>query len=91
MRTLTPALPKVRYITPASIEIGDTVRVTWKVGDIEHSRVAKIAKRDYEGSMRVFFTRDGSELFRWHPAYNKEYTVTLLDRKPATQETLPGF
>ena len=65
-------LPQVRFLNPASIEVGDTVRTTWKTGDIEHSRVGRIAKREYDNSMRVFLTHDGQELFRWHPEHDRE-------------------
>lgn len=81
---------KARYITPASIEIGDTIRVTWKTGDITHSRAAKVSAREYEGSMRVFTAEDGQEILRWHPSYNAQ-KVTLLDRAPRPQETLAGL
>jgi hypothetical protein len=66
--------------------LGDTIRVTWKVGEVEHSRVAKIA-HIHE---RVFYAPDGQEVFRWDPA-NKKVRVTLLDKAAAIQQTLPGL
>lgn len=65
-------LPEPRYITPASIDVGDTIRATWKVGDVEHSRTARITHIHD----RVFFAADGQEVFRWNPA--SKIRVTLL-------------
>lgn len=81
-------LPHVRYINAASVEIGDTVKVSWKTDDVEHTRVGIVAKRDYEGGMRVFYSPKGIEIFRWHPAHDKEYRVTLLNRVEHPQEML---
>lgn len=79
-------LPKVRFISPASIRIGDTVRAVWKVKDVEHTRTGTVAKREYEGGMRVLYTRQGEELFRWHPAHDKEIRVTLLKEAVDTSQ-----
>jgi len=80
-----------RYIEPASIELGDFIRVVWVSGDIEHTRTAHVAKREYEGQMRVLYTRDGQEIFRWLPGL-KNVRVTLLDKvRPLTQSMLDMF
>lgn len=82
-------LPKVHFINPASVRIGDVIRATWKIKDLEHSRTGKVAKRDYEGGYRVLTTAQGEELFRWHPAYDKTVRVTILEPAPVTSaETL---
>jgi hypothetical protein len=78
--------PDPRFITPASIDVGDTIRVTWKVGEVEHSRVAKISHIHD----RTFFAPDGQEVFRWEPS-NRKVRVTLLDKANAVQQTLPGM
>lgn len=77
-------LPEPRYITPASIDVGDTIRATWKVGDIEHSRTARIA----DINDRVFFATDGQEVFRWNP--EAKIRVTLL-AKAETDTRVPLF
>lgn len=91
MRRGKSALTLPRYISPASIAIGDTVKVSWEIDDIEHTRSGTIVERQYEGSMRVFTTLSGAELFRWHPTH-KEFKVTLLsEAKNKTQEMLELF
>lgn len=75
-----------RYITPASIDVGDTIRVAWKVGEIEHSRVAKVTRIHN----RCFYAPDGQEIFRWEPEA-KRVRVTLLSKADAVQLTLPGM
>lgn len=81
------ALP--RFISPASINIGDTIKVEWETPDVTHTRTGVVAKREYEGSMRVYTTKNGTELFRWHPAH-KEHKITLLAaaKSADTQEAL---
>lgn len=58
----------------------------WKIGEIEHSRVAKVSHIH----SRVFYAPDGQEIFRWEPE-NKKVRVTLLDKADAVQQTLPGL
>jgi len=74
-------LAQPRYIRPENIRIGDTIRATWTVGEVEHSRVATVHKRDYEGADRVLFARDGQEILRWHPAH-KGPRITLIAEAP---------
>jgi len=66
-----------RFITPASINIGDTIKVEWETPDVTHTRTGVVAKREYDGHMRVYTTKNGTELFRWHPSH-KEHKITLL-------------
>lgn len=81
-------LPLPRFINPASIEIGDTIRVAWSVDDVKMTREGKVAKRDYEGSDRVLTTASGVEILRWHPDYLKRVRVTLLSKAPFEQVPL---
>ena len=37
-------LPLPRFVDPASVDEGDTIRVTWKVGDVEHTRTGTVAR-----------------------------------------------
>ena len=66
-----------RNITPASIQIGDTIRVTVTVGDAQRSITGTVAKREYQGAERVYTTAEGVELCVWHPEH-KAPSVTLL-------------
>lgn len=43
------------------------------------TKTARVAKREYEGSERVFKTAQQAELFRWAPGH-KSPRITLLDR-----------
>lgn len=71
-------LPEPRYITPASVDVGDTIRATWRVGDIEHSRVATVARIQN----RTFFASDGQEIARWAPQ-GSNVRITLLAKAEA--------
>lgn len=84
-------LPHVRYITPASVDVGDTIRVTWATGDIERSVVAVVHRVDVEYSGSIFYAPDGQEIFRWAPGLERRYRVTLLNRREAPQTQLPGM
>lgn len=79
--TKLKALPLPRFIDPASIAIGDMIRITWTVGAVEHTRTAIVADRQYEGPDRVLTAKDGQEIMRWHPAH-KHGRVTLLKESP---------
>ena len=86
----TSRLP--RYVKPEQLYIGDLVRVTWETGDTERTITGRIARRDYEGGVRVFTTGDGHELFRWHPANARSFRITLLEEsRTRYPETIPLF
>lgn len=89
MRKKLSALPLPRFIDPASIDIGDTVRVAWEVEDILISRTGTVARREYEGGMRVLYTKGDAEIFRWHP--NHKVKVTLLEKAKPTHTMLDLF
>lgn len=67
-----------RYENPASVEAGDTIRVAWKVGGVEHTRTAKVYRILNDGPVRIFFTEDGQEIFRWLVTGHFQPRVTLL-------------
>lgn len=76
------------YINHASVEIGDLISVRWKTKDLTHTRMGRVAKRDYEGGYRVISTAEDIEIFRWHPAYDKQVTVTLIEKMAPVEPTL---
>lgn len=67
-----------RYENPASVEVGDTIRVAWKTGDIEHTRTAKVYRKVDDGPYDIFFTEDGHEIFRWMVSGKFQPRITLL-------------
>lgn len=81
--------PEPRYITPASIQLGDVVKARIVDGAITVEKTAVVVSRDYLGSMRVFSASDGQEIFRWHPEHG-EQRVTLLERKEENND-IPLF
>lgn len=83
-------LPIPRYVDPASVDEGDTIRVTWKVGDVEHTRTGKVgAIHDSLGTpVKVFVTPQGNEIARVTPENRSRVKVTLLEKSPAREPTL---
>jgi len=80
----TSTLP--RFINPASIDVGDVIRVSWRAGGVEHARTARVHRRVDEGATSVFFTEEGYEIFHWVPGVN-HVRVTLIEvakRQPST-------
>lgn len=79
-----------RFIRPETVEIGDTVRVTYPVnGGIEVSKVGTVASREDHGNLRIYLTAEGGHLFDWQPHTTRHVRVTLLARNPpASGETL---
>lgn len=86
MRTAKPE----KFIKAETIRIGDTIRVTWKDGDVTCSRVGVVAYRDhvargtyyYTAHMTTLLYRNGN-LQPLDPVNGKEHvTITLLDTAP---------
>lgn len=86
----TRTLP--RYTVPANVELGDTIRVIWDTGDVHRTVEGVVHTRTYEGSVRVFKTRDGQELLRWHPELKTKIVTLLIKKAEVYQgETLLEF
>lgn len=83
-------IPRVHYIDPASIDVGDTIRATSHAGDVETTHTGKVGKIIFEGPVRVVLSRQGIELTRWQPGV-KHDTITLLDKAPAAEPALFDF
>ena len=77
MRTL----PLPRYVEAASIDEGDTIRVTWKVLDVEHSRTAKVGRVIDEGPYKLIVSPEGQEIARFDRQAKLRFT--LLAEAPA--------
>jgi len=76
-----------RYIVASNIEIGDLIRVQWKEGGITHTRTARVAKREYDGNVRVLSNLEGHEILRYVPGV-KEHKITLIDKTAPIPEPL---
>jgi len=69
-----------RYTEPASVEVGDTIRVTWHDKGIEHIRIATVWRRLDDGDVRAFFTEAGAEIMHWIPGDRRNAKVVLMNR-----------
>ena len=78
MRTL----PLPRYIEPASVDEGDTVRVTWRADDIEITRTGKVDRIRDTRAGKVFYTPNGNELFTFQAGRNARVTLLATSDKP---------
>lgn len=67
-----------RYENPASVEVGDTIRVAWSAGGVEHTRTGRVHRIIEEGPVLLFVTREGHEIFHWMVAGTWQPKVTLL-------------
>jgi len=83
---------RAKFILPASIQIEDVIKVTFKESDgIIVEKTARVARREYIGQERVYYTHGGGEIFRWCPGHRAP-RITLLSAAPGYyQETLAGL
>ena len=79
-------LPLPRFVEPASIDEGDTIRVVWKVGDVEHSRTGKVGRIIHDNCYRTFVSPDGNEIVRFGRNTRLRFTL-LAEAPPKKQET----
>lgn len=81
-------LPVPRFVDAASVDEGDTIRVVWKVGDVEHTRTGTVARIISEHGTRVrsFITPQGNEIIHWTPESRARFT--LVAEATQTQEGL---
>lgn len=71
------AVPLPRYVEPASVDEGDVIRVTWKVGDVTHTREGKVGRIVNGKLTRQFISPDGNMIAEL--GYQKpRVRVTLL-------------
>lgn len=78
-------LPTPRYVNPASIDLGDVIRVTWKEADVEYTLSGEVGA--IHG--RTLSTPQGAHLLTWEPG-KMGYRVTLLAKAEAPQTPLFG-
>lgn len=76
----------MRYISAADVRVGDTIRVTWTTGAIDHSRVAKVLyiheSAERYGMQRVSYWADENceqQIFEVITGITSPVRVTLLD------------
>lgn len=86
-----PMLPLPRFINPASVEIGDLIKVAWSAGGIEHTRTARVYRRIDDGAVRAFFTREGVEIMHWLPEQDKKVRITLIEKAKVKETMLSIF
>lgn len=79
-------LPLPRYVEPASIDEGDTIRVTWKVDDVEITRMAKVARIREDERGRVFYSPNGNEICAVARSNPRKLRFTLLAEAPPTRQ-----
>lgn len=85
MRTAT----KPVYVKPEQVNVGDTIRVTFKeLNGITTEMVGTVHERQHEGSDRVYYTREGGELFRWNISARPTRITLLSERDPDGQVQL---
>jgi hypothetical protein len=70
---MSNGLPRV--IDIASVSIGDTITVCWKVHDIEYSKTGVVDRIAHENGMKVAYTASDNELFR---SFITKPVVTIL-------------
>lgn len=80
-------LPLPRFVEPASIDEGDTIRVTWKVLDVEHSRTAKVGRIIDEGPYKMIVSPEGQEIVRFNRQTKLRFTL-LAEASPTKSEPL---
>ena len=78
MRTLQ--LP--RYIEPASVDEGDTVRIVWRIDDVEISRTGRVDRVRDTLAGKVFYTPNGNELFTFQAGRNARVTLLATNETP---------
>lgn len=71
------ALPLPRFIDPASVDEGDSIRVTWKVGDVEHTRTGTVHRIERRYGW-IYITEQGNEIAHVQRNTAKRVRVTLL-------------
>lgn len=82
------ALPLPRYVEAASVDEGDTIRVTWKVGDVTHSREGTVARIVNGQVTKQFISRDGNMIAEITPSVKKVRVTLLAEAVKVVQEPL---
>lgn len=81
-----------RPILPELVEVGDTIRVTYRVEDgVTRTSSGKVAEKIDLGPAYQMVTLEGGLLFTWNAHRDSRFKVELIDREPASQATLPGL
>lgn len=78
-------MPRVRYIKPETIVLGDLIRVASKVDGVEVARLGRVEDRAHEGSATVYRTAEGGEVLRYIRENTRDMTVTLIEPSPRRQ------
>lgn len=93
MTRKSSARPLPRYILPESLEIGDTITVTYAPANgIVRTMTGTVAARDYEGTNRLLSTKEGAVLIAYGPSVRRTFAhITLLARRDAEQTPLEGI
>lgn len=80
------SLPLPRFIEAASIDEGDVIRATWKVGDVEMTRTGTVGRVIQDGSVKQFISPAGNEIVRVDR--HTKIRFTLLKPAPVQKEEL---
>lgn len=80
-------LPLPCFVDAASVSVGDVIRVSWKVGDVEHTRTGTVGNIERRYGW-IFITPDGNEIAHVQRTSNIKVRVTLLAEAPIKSEPL---
>lgn len=83
----TSRLPLPRFVNPASVDIGDIIRVTWTVGDIEHTRTGKVDQIERRFGW-IYYSPEGHEIAHVRRDSGAKVRVTLLAETSVKNEPL---
>lgn len=83
-------LPLPRYVDPASVDEGDTIRVTWKVGDVEHTRTGRVDRIERRYGW-IYITPEGNEIAHIQRNNRARVRVTLLEESSDKGKPEPLF
>ncbi len=76
-------------VDAASIDEGDHITATWKVGDVEHSRTGRVHRiiRSPENRAMSFITKSGNQIVLW----TTDSRVTFVINRKAPVAQVPLF
>lgn len=75
-------------VDAASIDEGDHITATWKVGDVEHTRSGRVQRiiRGRQNRSLSFVTKSGNEIVLWTPS--SRVTFVINRKAPVAQTPL---
>jgi len=59
------ATQKPRNIRAEQVQIGDILKVSWTIEDVNYTALGTVTARDRGTNVTYFYTKGGVELFKW--------------------------